>query len=205
MKLGDIKIEALKLMFASYSNSMTITDMDDLYSNEDYADYLYAMNGSIDRAIDRIKAERLQTKKTLVLTGGTVGTYRTAYDLSAITDYYAVDRVIYEDTNGTYEERIDYIIENDSLLLDNIDTSGEYRLIYYAEVDSATTMLDTAELSLKNDVARLIPYFIKGELFQEREPNLASESRNLFEQMLSALKIRSDNTQTKVKSVYYYD
>lgn len=203
MTIAEIKIEALKMMFTSTATNLAAADIDEYYADELYAEKLYAMDGSIDRCFDRIKAERLQPKKSLVLTGlGTVGTYRTVYDLSTVSDYYAVDRVVFEDESGNYDASVEFIMEEKLMRVWNKTRTGEYRLIYYTELATSETLGDTGTVLLDADVARLIPYFVKGELYQDDEPNLAGESRNLFEQMLAALRTRTHSRQSKIKMVY---
>ena len=53
MLLGEVKAEALKLVVTSTQMNISYLDIDGLKNNPTYAGYLYAMNGSINRALDR--------------------------------------------------------------------------------------------------------------------------------------------------------
>lgn len=68
-----------------------------------------------------------------------------------------------------------------------------------ADANDITYDLDTL-LFIPSDVQRMIPYFVKGELFEEDEPNIALQSRNLYIQYLMGLRKKFNKTQTKVKS-----
>jgi len=200
MKLQDVKVEALKIMFATYDTNKTGEDINELITDDNLAPLLYAMNGSVNRAIGRIKAKRLQNIGTHTLTDGTDDNYRTTFDLTDIADFYAVEKVIYTDSYGTYVE-VSYIIEGDNIIVDDRTSGGSFKLIYYKNIAQLDDTDNDSELDMDNDVAALIPLYIKSELMEE-QPQLASEARNLFEQGLDNLHIRNNQKQTKIKAVY---
>lgn len=192
MKLGEIKIEALKLMFVNNTNEMNIESFTNLMNDENYASYLVNMRGAINRALDRIKNARvLQLKSTkLDLTAAEISKHYIRYDLPAnIKDFYMLERVVFEDEEGGYEDDTEYQTEGGVIVLPNIP--GEYRILYHQNIDYVfSDMADTDELPIPDDIARLIPYFIKGDLYQEDEPNLAADARNTFEACLQDIKIQ---------------
>ena len=114
MTIGEIKKEALKLMFTNQDNEIDTLDMEDLYADSNYGDFLNNMYGSINRAIVRLKS------KGVIYTG----------------------------------ERL------------RNDTS------------------DDTELALDEELCMLIPYFLKGELYEEDNAQEAAIARNLFEDMV---------------------
>lgn len=57
MTIGEIKKEALKLMFTNQDNEIDTLDMEDLYADSNYGDFLNNMYGSINRAIVRLKSK----------------------------------------------------------------------------------------------------------------------------------------------------
>ena len=68
------------------------------------------------------------------------------------------------------------------------------------------TVADSDTCDLPNEILRLIPYWIKGELYEEEDANLAMAAMNVFEARLMLMK--EENTpQTKVVDVFkgYYD
>ena len=55
MTLGEIKIEALKLMFTNSQHDIAVSDLSNLYQDGNYGSYLVNMPGAINRAFDRIQ------------------------------------------------------------------------------------------------------------------------------------------------------
>lgn len=53
MLLGDVKAEALKIMNINTFMNISYLDIDGLKEDSTYSGYLYAMNGAINRAMDR--------------------------------------------------------------------------------------------------------------------------------------------------------
>ena len=51
MRLGDIKAEALKLMFINYDKKIDAEDIPDLLADDNYASYLVNMDGAIQRGL----------------------------------------------------------------------------------------------------------------------------------------------------------
>lgn len=203
MKLGQIKIEALKLMFANYGFDPSIEDLPTLAQDENYGSYLVAMNGSISRAIDRIENALVVKRKIFDIPKAYLSTLNKNYqrfDLSRISDYFMIDRVICAYDNGVIDENAEFTLAGDTITLNNV--SATFSIVYFPKVkniDEDTS--DTNELELEDRFARIIPYFIKGELFQEEEPSLAADATNRFEALLadySQPSISKQNTILKV-------
>lgn len=114
MTIGEIKKEALKLMFTNQDNEIDGLEMDSLYADSNYGDFLNNMYGSINRAIVRLKSKGVEYKG----------------------------------------EWLKY------------DTS------------------DDADLLLDEELCMLIPYFLKGDLYEEDNAQQAAIARNLFEDMV---------------------
>jgi hypothetical protein len=204
-KLGDIKIEALKLMFADYKNDYTISNLSTLVINDNYGKYLRAMNGSINRCFDRLRSLKKQPKKSLTLNKGDMSEDNYLYfDLDAST-FASVDfivRITYRDEDGyPTDSKVTYEIEGRTLILQN--RPGTFRLIYWEKLPYITTLGDDQILLIEDELARAIPYFIKGELLEEDEPDLASKARALFEGTVSNLYQEEEINQTKVVDVLW--
>lgn len=201
MKLGEIKIEALKLMSINYSFDVGVDDLQSLVSDENYGGYLVNMAGAIKRALDRIENACVLPQKTKILTtyDFVVGRHFLKFDTSKIDDCYMIDRVTAEYDDGTYCGNVDFTMEGDNILFKN--ELATYTIIYYPTAPDITDTLNEAELPIPDKLARIIPYFIKGDLYQEEEPSLASDARNIFEASLDDMKKPTQSTQTKVKKV----
>ena len=99
MKLGDIKAEALNLMSIIGYMGADNTNIDTFYNDDTARSYLYAMNGSLNRAMTRLYNEGKLGKKD-VLFNNTALNESGEYDLSLLSDYGRADRVFIRDENG---------------------------------------------------------------------------------------------------------
>ena len=111
MTIGEIKKEALKLMFTNQDNEIDQNGMEFLMNDDNYGDYISNMPGSINRAIVRLKSKGVE---------------------------YSGERI-------------------------TRDTSDDY------------------ELPIDESLQELIPYFLKGELYEEDNAQQAAIAKNYFE------------------------
>lgn len=207
MTLADIKISALKLMFAATGQDIVAANIDDYYDDTNFNDYLYQMNESINRCFDRLLNDEIAPQEIVEVEDYTTvdADGFTTMDLTQITDLYKLDRVIYS-YGSLYEGNCEYILEGDTLIL--ADREGDYKLVYTKTMPYITdSTLDSATIDLPNEILRLIPYFIKGELYEEEDVNLAAVAMNVFEQRLLQIKKKKERHQTKVVDIFggYYD
>lgn len=203
MKIGEIKVEAIKLMFANYGFDMSINDLQKMLADENYGSYIVNMNGSIARALDRIENACVVPlkRKEISFEDCQLDKYFLSFDTNKIDDLFLIDRVTARYSNGEYDGNANYSIEGDILLLDNKATT--YTILYYPTIKTVNeSVLDTDELWIPDKIARLIPYFIKGDLYQEEEPDLAADARNIFEASLDDLKNQNQNKQNYIHQVY---
>ena len=59
MKIGEVKAEALHLMFATQGEELDPSDMIDLVGSEAYGSYLVAMTGSINRCLADLEIKEI--------------------------------------------------------------------------------------------------------------------------------------------------
>ena len=200
MKIGDIKIEALKIMGINRGFDISISDLAEVVSDANYGDYIVNMQGAINRAIDRIvNACVLPVKSREIYAHELIqGTNNIRFDTAKIDDLYLIDRIISE-SGGEYDGNAPYYLEGDSLILESGKT---YRVLYYPKVRAVTVDdSDHDDLWLPDHLARIIPLYIKGDLYQEDEPSAAADARNQFESVLAELKRERASNQTRVKSI----
>lgn len=203
MTIGEIKIEALKLMFVNYENDIDTDNLESYYGEANYGSYLVNMVGAINRAFDRIKQKKVLRNKTAVLTGGTIGEYYTRYSIEDIADFYELERIIFEGLEGKYDGNIAYRMEGTDLLLKPLNEGEEYRIVYKPTITRVTRLTaDSTEIALPDEIAGLIPYFIKAELYQEDEPALAAQARNIFEAGLDEIKPPAESKQNRITRIY---
>ena len=209
MRLDEIKIETLKLMFASANDIITVDNIEQYKIDEQYKVYLNSMNGSINRCLADIERKRVLQPKTYALNISDAATANESFvkfNLSElIQDYNEVDRVIYETAWGEYNGNTAYKQEGNILVLPLIDDGEYYTVCYRPKIPrvSASTE-ETAELPIPDEIAAVVPYYIKGDLFREDEPREASEARNWYESAMEQLYYgrNSKNKENNVKSEF---
>lgn len=213
MTIGKIKIEALKLMYLG-ARDLHEEDLDELGADQNYSDYLAAMPGCINRALQDMVVRSLLPVKVAVLSGkndpGWV--YGGAFfDLSTIVpDLYEVERIARVNPwRNRYQGAVSYAMEGDGLIIPDYQTGGgdEYRLLYrptLSEVSGETR--NDYELPIPDALACAIPYFIKAELYASDTPSNLSEAqlaRQSYEAALSRYATRSQGGhQTRIKNVF---
>lgn len=197
MRLGELKVEALKLMFANGTSDVAIEDLDRSIYDERYADYLYAMTGAINRCLSELEERRVLPVRSLVLGDG--GRY--ALD-RIVSDFFDLERISCV-LNGEYFPICEYYREGDEIIVKDYDDRAEYRAIYNPAIKRVFSYSDNMlELDIPDRIACYIPYFIKGELFRVDEPDEAAEARNWFEAAIDGIKHREHGVQLRVANVY---
>lgn len=200
MRVGDIKVEALKLMFTNYGNDIGIDDLQRMLNDENYSSYIVNMNGSIARALDRIENACVLPLKRKEIFDFKKDEHFIYFDSSKIEDLFLVDRVTAKFNNGQYDGNVNFSLEGDMLILEN--NNANYTILYYPTIKTVNEKVsDYEEIWIPDRLARLIPYFIKSDLYQEEEPNLSSDARNIFEASLDDLKIQNQNKQNRIHQV----
>ena len=203
MKVGDIKVEAIKLMFTNYGFDFSISDLQTMLADENYGSYIVNMNGAIARALDRIENACVVPlkRKEISLDDCVITRSFIRFDTSKIEDFFILDRVTAEYDSGEYAGNVEFEIEGDILLLPN--HNANYTLLYYPTIKTMDdSVLDTDDIWIPDKIARLIPYFIKGDLYQEEEPDLAADAGNIFEASLDDLKNQNQSKQNYVHRTF---
>ena len=206
MKVSDIKVQALTLMYPdeipAYMTGGTVENYSKILG--DFSEMLGRMTGSIARCLDVIVERRVLPVKRLELYLADAETIGKMYkfDLSASLDFFDVDRVIMQAENA-YNGYYPYRMEGKTLVLLSPDEAASFSLLYHPTVTPPSVWANEAELTgVPDELSRLIPYFIKGELFREDEPGEAAEAMAWFEQRLSEISNKSTGMQTNVATVY---
>lgn len=216
MTLGEIKIEALKLMFTNINDDIDEYNIAHYYDDENYKGYLYGMNGSINRCFGRLEERMVLPSKTQTLNTND-GKYPNSAFLRfnldyLINDFYCIDRIVYEGKNGEYIADYDYMTEGNTLVLNPIKEGESYTVVYKPTIPrlklSTSDDYDFSDkhnangVFIPDSIASIIPYYIKGDLFRDDEPNEASESRNWFEQALNEISYKAMSKANTVKTIF---
>lgn len=190
MKYKDIKKDALRLM------GVIPDTVENEYDTSNIRAYILGMNNSIMRAIDRMKSLSLIPPKTLELPKVKKNNYYYFW-ISELKISKNILRIVKIESLKLVE--VDYIILNNKISV-YLEKDESYMIEYLPEFNS--NFDDSDEIEVPDELARLIPYFIKADLYEEEEPALSASARNMFEGYLSEYIIGRDITQRTVKAVH---
>ena len=210
MKLGEIKLEALMMMFPGDAFNVTEENVGEalevIKGDSNYADYLAAMPGAINRCFGLLENRGVLPTKQAELTVDGPEREMVRCDLNAvISDYGILERVAFEGASGTcYTFECDYMRESADVILLPYMGKGKFILIYTPRLPRVSLISSegTEVLPGRDDIASLIPYYIKSELLCTEYPDDAKLARQLFEEGLKGLASHNDGYQSKVDTVY---
>ena len=206
MKLGDIKAEALRLMFVNGSVDIAADNLVKYVGDDTYGHYLVNMPGAINRAFGNLERARvLPLRSCELITAAGVETARgVRFDMNVmVDDFYDAERLIKE-SGGSYDATADYMREEGIIYVEGFDTTAMYRLLYrprMRRVNMGTP--DDYEVEMPDHIAAIIPYAIKADLFRDDDPDESDRARRQFEEELAMLQgeVRGSH-QGQVKTVY---
>ena len=190
MKLSEIELEALRLMFAGSGEEFFTGGLSVCRENENYRALLAAMPGAVGRALSELSRRGLLPLRAAVLqpTEGTRRGFWLSFPLTRLVpDLSRVSRVSYENAAGEYRGACDYRVEGESLLLPQTEAGGFYTVLYHPVPvlpDEATD--PESELPVPPVLAAALPYFLMSELYREDDPEAALAARGRWESALTA-------------------
>lgn len=218
MKLWQIKAMSLRIMFADTNIQFSEEEFSSgvLLANGNTREKLIRMDDSIRRAIDRyydvVGEARVFDTFSLDETGQYI-------DFADKLDFGYPERVdvkIYDSYNGVKTLRltktqVDYVYDSirKRIYFEYEDYSGYGEnvsfVVWYKRaklnvpesVDQMT--YDLNDIFIPEEVQRMIPYFVKGELYEEDEPAMAQTAYAMYINFLSGLKRPFNKVQTKVR------
>lgn len=191
MTLGEVRRDALKLMFAGYEDILEEMTFSELYQSERYQPYVMSVDMGVNRAYSYLLSQQLVPVKRIALPAG-----EERVDLSPLApDLGKVLGVEDEDMTPVV-----YWMEGTTLVVPfSIDRSLTVR---YTPAWTRVTNLtpDSYVLPLDEEVAALIPYWIKSELYEEENFAAARSARNYFMEGVAALReAQGEGTRLVVK------
>jgi hypothetical protein len=219
MKLWEIKAQALRLMFADTDVQFNFAEFQNgaIYANANTREKLIRMNDSIRRAIDLFFQYNGEITRTtnlgLRFTGTSIKTYFNEINYALGGYPTRVDVIENIDKQIYGEENIDFTFLKDNLKL--VVDSGYVKfggdisfLIYYKtertnltiDVEPNDLTFDLNTLSIPIEIQRQIPLYIKAEIYQEDEPQMANLARSEYIGFLLLNQRKNfSKVQTKVK------
>jgi len=117
MKLGEIKLEALMMIFPGEALNVTEDNLEEalgvLKSDPNFSDYLAAMPGIINRCFGVLENKGVLPTKQVELCEGSEERELMRCDLKAVPNYGILERVAFEGAGGSsYAPTCDYIRES---------------------------------------------------------------------------------------------
>lgn len=206
MKLGDIKAAALKLMFASYDRDITAETVDSLRGDAAFRDYLYNMPQAINRAFGIIENKRVLPERTVDYLPNGSNHIAVPLTVEAVTGAPGGEfkRVIYSACGRiNWVPFTDYVVSDGEVILPSVVAGEAYRVCYaprLARITAETS--DLMEIPIPDDVAALIPYFVKGDLYREEDAAEASNARNWFDAGLEEIECSRIGMPSGVATVF---
>lgn len=193
MKIGEIKAQAITLMYPEAVIKMDTEDADnveraiyELKADHNFEGILEECVGAINRAVAHIESMGLSQLTCTDISaeqGRALQGNRLA--LTVPTELYRMESIVWSH-NGR-EETVSYTrVENEVLVPKR---KGVYTLIYRSRAPRITgTTKDSFELLLPWGVAEALPYFVASDLLLQENEESAKLLRERFESAVSALK-----------------
>lgn len=122
------------------------------------------------------------------------------------TDFYEVDKVIFENNQGDYESLMNYYWEEGttgSFLVVDYNYQGKIRIEYYkrpGHIDDNTS--DLYEFEVDYSLQNLIPYYIASMVKADENPALSSNYRRIYETGLINLEPKREQGIEVIEDVY---
>lgn len=206
MKLGEIKLEALRIMNINNDSPLYLDKIETLVNEKRYGKYLNNMFNAINKAIDIINHRRVLPQKKVQLSTllHSEGKVNNRYKTDSLKDFLSISRIVYE-SESQYFQRVPYAKEADELVILSQYEPEYLSLIYDSKIANITDAnSDKEEIpGLPENLARLIPYYIKFELYQEDEPDLALNAKGTFDQGIESLRVYDDvQEEFNIENVY---
>lgn len=227
MTVKEIKLQSLRLMFADSDVSFSVAEYDagTLTTNANTREKLTRMDDSIMRGIDLFNSlvEQETVFKDFSL-ASSAGVYANTIDLTTQMGIdmqfpTRVDVFLYQTVDNVTElvhskNQVSYVYDqiNKKIYFQDVDYAkyyNEYDIyslvfrIWYKVVrkniagNNDNENLDS--LAIPGEIQRMLPLYVKGELFEEDEPSMAAAAKQEFTRFLNAFKKPFNKVQPKVK------
>ena len=206
MKLGEIKLQALMMIFPSevleYDEDSIQEVIFNLKSSTSYSPYLAMSCGAINRGFSVIEQRgigELDCFHLNLLSGKREGEY-IVFDISEYSDISKIKNVYL----SLYDIRVslDFYLVGKYLYIKTQRGSGDITIEYLKKLPRITHATDDlTEINLPYGIESFIPYFVKADLLLGENYEESEASRLTFEKLLdSSLAFGDESTQ--FNSVY---
>lgn len=205
MTKGELITACVKLMF---DNDDVVIDPTTVSEESDYASRTVNIIESINRALNRLSLLKKLPSQAYYITNETKCISKnnkfTRYCLNdLISDYSQIEKISREDIFGNYNSNISIRNEGKNIVLPTLQKNEQY-IVDYQAIPAFLNYedSDTKEILYDDKIVSIIPYYVKADLYEEDNPNIADYSRNLFEQYAMALPSNDNNQIREIQSYY---
>lgn len=179
MKLGEIKVQALMMVFPSVTIEYDKDDLEEviyrLKNNHSYSPYIFASVGAINRAFAIIESKLLTPCKRDFFDGEKKGSY-TVIDLKEIKDILSVKGVY---LNG---EAVGFHITSQGTI--KVKGRGKIEIEYYVKQEKITHLTSNNKKIELGGIEEAIPYFVKSDLLMGEDNEASLAARDMFYGMI---------------------
>ena len=202
MTKGDLIVKCLKLL-----NENDGEQIDPLVVSElsEYKERTVNIVPSINRALNRLaEMKKLPVKKFTINYLKENKNKSITVEEEITKDILSIANIFsFNEDYGLTDTNVSYFFEGDVLILPNLTYDEHYTVFYNPKPVYLTEAdLDTKEIEYPNYIIDCIPYFVKADLYEEDDPNLAVLARNLFESYANQIPTRNISTMRGIKDVY---
>ena len=198
MTLGELKAEAMRLMFVQGVSAQTVEDLE---FDENNGDLYRGIVGALNRAFADLEAKRILPARVAKLTVQREASGTVWLSLESVCDYFAPIALSFYDGEGFAP--VSFAEQAGMLRADSMGREGTYELLYHpllARVTDETP--NSTVLDLPPTLVEALPYFVKGDVYRVDEPNEAAEARNFYEAAVAQYAARVTSQQSVVDDVY---
>ena len=207
MKIGQIKIEALRLMFLPVGN-LSPESLGEMEGDRMIGTYLEGMHGSINRALGDLEMRRVLPlcRRVIEYTEWEKDGAFLSMPHSRIEGLFEIARLYRTDAAGRASE-VSVGMEGERLVAVGPEEGERTVLLYRKRLSRVEPWENEEELEgVPEGIASLIPYFIKGELYREDDSGEAAAARNFYETSLARLSVMNEermaDAPVRVHAVY---
>jgi hypothetical protein len=225
MLVKEIKLQALRLMFADSDVAFSVSEYDSgvLNANSNTRDKLVRMDDSIRRGIDLyntiVEQETGIVDLGLLSSGGIYANVVDLVNQSTMQYPTRVDIFLYQTIDNVTDlvhskNQVNYVYDsiNKKIYFQDVDYAkyyNEYDIysivvrvwfkVVKLNIDGSNDNQELDSLRIPGDVQRMLPFYVKGELYEEDDFVVAQTSKQEFTRFLSTIRQPFNKVQTKVK------
>lgn len=180
MKLGEIKVQALRLMHIDRPIHSGMVD--DLAFDDNYSDLYNAIPEAVNRCLADLEGRRFLPLGRAVLGESEQSGMGRRFRYDGIEDLFEIARLVV-DSGAYYDANHPFSYEEEGVIrVEEFDSFATYNVLYHKKIPRITGASgpDT-EIVLPDALALAIPYYVKSDVFCVDEPGEAGEARNFYE------------------------